>query len=262
VFKAAISAKIIAVAVAFFGLQLVCFCCSWPLFALNVKPVATPGRTLNDYAVGKRAAFPEWKGTPFEAPGDYYFGIVWKLDCSSDAEQGDKGAALIGQWLCRTPLAGIGDGQLGVIFILLLIAATILAPIVLVRFLWALLFRWLPGLVGWLWRLLRRVFSHVPAWKIIPGVAPRASSPQLQSVFRELFRPTDLIPGGTAGAIRYELQTGRLIGGRSHIRKGIERARQLAKIIREGHLSVTDQATAQAVLDDLLDALKLGGFTL
>lgn len=43
---------------------------------------------------------------------------------------------------------------------------------------------------------------------------PKASNPALQRAINELFRPTDKIPGGTAGAIRHELQTGELVGVR------------------------------------------------
>lgn len=269
--KAAISTKALAVAFALLGFQFVCFCCSWPILSLGVPPVDTTGRTANDYSPGERAAFSEYKGTLWEAPEDNYFGIVWKLDCAPGAVQADEGARQIGEWLCGSPLAaifGVG-GRLGLLPLLLLAGIGVAAVVLAVRGASTLvgailggLARGLSGLTKGLLRLMRRLFLRGPAWKTIPGVAPSAANPGLRSIFKELFRPTDKIPGGTAGAIRHEIQTGQLAGNKSHIIKGLERARQLAKIIQKGNLSENDAATARAVLDDLLDALKSGGYTI
>lgn len=80
---------------------------------------------------------------------------------------------------------------------------------------------------------------------------PRATNPRLDGVLRELWQPTDKIAGGTAGAIRNEVATGRLTKGTSHMLKGKERVTNLERVIREESLSARDRATAQRVLDDL-----------
>jgi RHS repeat-associated protein len=89
----------------------------------------------------------------------------------------------------------------------------------------------------------------------VTSVAPRAENARLQGVINQLFRPTDKVPGGTAGAIREEIRTGKPVGGTFHRTKGEERARQLEKIIQEEKLSSADRATAQEMLKDLGDAL-------
>jgi hypothetical protein len=72
----------------------------------------------------------------------------------------------------------------------------------------------------------------------------------------QLFRRRDKIPGGTAGAIRHELRTGELVGGRSHLIKGAERSRELESILKSEPLSPQDRRVAEAVLDDLRSALR------
>jgi len=57
-------------------------------------------------------------------------------------------------------------------------------------------------------------------------------------------------------AIRYELQTGQMVGGKSHILKGQERVRNLENIIRKQNLDPEDQAIANALLQDLKNALS------
>lgn len=79
---------------------------------------------------------------------------------------------------------------------------------------------------------------------------------RLEGALRELFRESDKIPGGTAGAIRQELKTGVPVGGRSHIQKGQERVTQLERILAREELSPADRATAESVLRDLRDALS------
>jgi uridine phosphorylase len=88
---------------------------------------------------------------------------------------------------------------------------------------------------------------------------PTAVNPRLQRVIQELFRTGATIRGGTAGAVRREVRTGELVGGKSHIRKAIERRRQLQHILRREELSLQDHATAQQLHDDLSDALREAG---
>jgi hypothetical protein len=88
---------------------------------------------------------------------------------------------------------------------------------------------------------------------------PGADHPRLLLAFKALFRENDQIPGGTAGAIIIERQTGGLVGGKSHEQKGKERRRQL-EIIKEKEehkLSVRDKSNLENVLEDLDYALTL-----
>ena len=87
-----------------------------------------------------------------------------------------------------------------------------------------------------------------------------AENPRLQRVIKELFRESETIPGGTAGAVRHEVRTGELVGGKSHIRKAIERRRQLQHILQRENLSPQDCSTAEQLFNDLRDALRAAGF--
>jgi hypothetical protein len=89
---------------------------------------------------------------------------------------------------------------------------------------------------------------------------PTVEDPRLQRVIHELFRVNARIPGGTAGAVRHEVRTGERVGGKSHIRKAIERRRQLQHLLRRADLSDQDRATVQQLLGDLQDALREAGF--
>jgi hypothetical protein len=89
---------------------------------------------------------------------------------------------------------------------------------------------------------------------------PTAEDPRLQRVIQELFRAGATIPGGTAGAVRHEVRTGTLVGGKSHMRKAIERRRQLQRILSHERLSPQDRSTAQQLLDDLSAALREARF--
>ena len=86
--------------------------------------------------------------------------------------------------------------------------------------------------------------------------APTAANASLQNTLRELYRVGDKIAGGTAGAIRHERETGELVGGVSHLRKGIERMANLQNIISRQKLSAGDLATARSELSNLKDAIN------
>lgn len=79
---------------------------------------------------------------------------------------------------------------------------------------------------------------------------------KLKNVIRELYRPGATIgDGGTADAIRCEISTGELVGGKSHIQKGIERLKNLDNILKKIELSETDKKIAKDLYKDLKDAL-------
>lgn len=58
-----------------------------------------------------------------------------------------------------------------------------------------------------------------------------------------------------ADAIRYELKTGELVGGKSHIQKAMERVTNLENIISKQNLSPSDLEIANNLLNDLKNAL-------
>ncbi len=82
------------------------------------------------------------------------------------------------------------------------------------------------------------------------------SNQKLKNAIDQIYRPCAKIgDGGLADAIRHELKTGELVGGKSHITKGIERARNLENIIRTQNLSKSDLEIATKLLNDLKNAL-------
>ncbi len=85
---------------------------------------------------------------------------------------------------------------------------------------------------------------------------PTAENGALTDAITHLFRAGDEIPGGTAGALRYEILTGTRVGGKSHLQKAAGRLAQLRRILKRENLSDADRATAQALADDLQDAIN------
>lgn len=84
---------------------------------------------------------------------------------------------------------------------------------------------------------------------------PGADNTRLQKTFNELWRENDQIPGGTAGAIIYEVTTRALIGGKSHKRKGQERLRGLQNILQKETLNQDDTKKLIEAMEDLEYAL-------
>ena len=88
--------------------------------------------------------------------------------------------------------------------------------------------------------------------------APTAADDGSQGAIDQLFRAGDDVPGGTAGAVRYEIVTGQPLGGKFHGRKASERIAHVSRLIRSGKLGEADQALAQRIVDDLDSALNSG----
>lgn len=75
---------------------------------------------------------------------------------------------------------------------------------------------------------------------------------KLTNAVNEIYRPGATVgDGGLADAVRHELSTGELVGGRSHLTKATERIINLENIIRTQNLSPNDLRIAQELLDDL-----------
>lgn len=83
-----------------------------------------------------------------------------------------------------------------------------------------------------------------------------AINEKLKNVIKELYRPGAMIgDGGTADAIRYEIDSREPVGGKSHIKKGIERLKNLENILNKIELNENDRKIAQELYDDLKNAL-------
>lgn len=83
------------------------------------------------------------------------------------------------------------------------------------------------------------------------------SNEKLKKCINEMYRPGATTgDGGLADAIRHEVRTGTLVGGKSHIRKGQERVKNLEHIINKKEMNEHDSQVAAKLLDDLVSALK------
>nr|WP_300791370.1 hypothetical protein [uncultured Acetatifactor sp.] len=86
----------------------------------------------------------------------------------------------------------------------------------------------------------------------------QAENLQLQNAIKQLYRGSSFIgDGGTADVIRFEKETGIMLGknGGSHVQKGIEMIKYIENRILTQDLSPSDRALAIQLLEDLYDAL-------
>ena len=87
----------------------------------------------------------------------------------------------------------------------------------------------------------------------------KVTNPKLSNTIKEMYRPGAKIgDGGLADIIKYELKTGTLVGGKSHIIKGQERIRNLERILREQSLTNQEREIALKLIKELKNAL--GGY--
>lgn len=84
---------------------------------------------------------------------------------------------------------------------------------------------------------------------------PLVTDPDLERIVNWMFQVTDRLPGGTAGAVRYELMTGDTVGGSSHLQKASDIIQGLTRLLKSGQLSLNDQITARALIQELQGAL-------
>ncbi|MEW5980352.1 MAG: RHS repeat-associated core domain-containing protein, partial [Acidobacteriota bacterium] len=85
--------------------------------------------------------------------------------------------------------------------------------------------------------------------------ATKVTNPDLQRALRQIYRPQDLLPWGTAGKILDNLRTGEWLSDAGHFIKAAERIRNIENIIAKGNLSPVDLAVAKAVIRDLKNVL-------
>lgn len=79
---------------------------------------------------------------------------------------------------------------------------------------------------------------------------------KLKNAVNEIYRPGATIgDGGLADAVRHGLSTGEFVGGKSHVKKAMERVTNLENIIKEQELSGGNLEIANKLLNDLKNAL-------
>jgi len=86
----------------------------------------------------------------------------------------------------------------------------------------------------------------------------QAENPQLQNAIKQLYRGKLFIgDGGTADVIRFEKETGIMLGknGGSHVQKEIDMASYIENKIMTQNLSDADRTLATNLLEDLNSAL-------
>ena len=86
---------------------------------------------------------------------------------------------------------------------------------------------------------------------------PATQDAKLSDMMSELYREGATVgSGSTADAIRHELATGELVGGKLHSQKGEDAIRALDRWLRNNPTSAAgDRAAAENVMKDLKDAL-------
>ena len=83
------------------------------------------------------------------------------------------------------------------------------------------------------------------------------TNPKLKNAIGEMYRPNaQKGDGGLADAIRHELKTKELVGGKSHIQKGRERLKNLENILKKQPLNKTDINIIKKLMEDLKEALE------
>ncbi|WP_222431479.1 hypothetical protein, partial [Xanthomonas vasicola] len=90
---------------------------------------------------------------------------------------------------------------------------------------------------------------------------PIVTDPELSSLIDDLYRDGAKIgSGSTADAVRYEMRTGEMVGGRSHSQKAQDYIRALQRWGNENdgnpNVSSIDKDYARKVIEDMKNALK------
>ena len=84
-----------------------------------------------------------------------------------------------------------------------------------------------------------------------------ATNQKLKNTINEMYRATSTVgDGGLSDAIRHELKTGELVGGKSHIQKGRERLKNLENILKKQELNSTDKKIINDLIADLKSVLE------
>jgi RHS repeat-associated protein len=84
---------------------------------------------------------------------------------------------------------------------------------------------------------------------------PLVTDPDAQRLVDWLFQESDRLPGGTAGAVRYELINNDTVGGQSHVEKAENAIKWAQRLLKSGNLSFNDQTKLRGMIQELRDAL-------
>jgi hypothetical protein len=92
---------------------------------------------------------------------------------------------------------------------------------------------------------------------------PTVTDPYLANVVKDMYKgarmPNPIGTGSTADAIRYEISTGKQVGGTYHKLKGTQYSNGLVRWLRDNpNASATNRIAAQSILDDLRAAIASG----
>lgn len=83
------------------------------------------------------------------------------------------------------------------------------------------------------------------------------SNQKLKNTIGELYREGATVgDGGLADAVKYQLKTGRLVGGKDHLQKAHERIVNLERIIQKESLNSHDRMLAIHLLNGIKNALE------
>ncbi len=85
----------------------------------------------------------------------------------------------------------------------------------------------------------------------------KATNQKVKEAINQIYRPKAKIgDGGLGDAIRHELITGELVGGKSHMQKGKDRLKSLENILKKENLSTLEEFVVKDLIDDLKRALE------
>jgi hypothetical protein len=102
-----------------------------------------------------------------------------------------------------------------------------------------------------------KVVSSIEDIKEADDVLDFVRNDKLKNTVKEIFRVGGKIGNGSlADAIRHEIKTGQLVGGKSHIQKGIERIKNLENILITQQLTNKEIEFIQETIADILNALR------
>jgi RHS repeat-associated protein len=87
------------------------------------------------------------------------------------------------------------------------------------------------------------------------GTISQIANSRLRDALSNLYQISDRMRGGTAAAVEFTRETGRLVGGSNHLLKAAERAAQLERILRVEALSTSERRLGEYALKQLRDAL-------
>ncbi len=79
---------------------------------------------------------------------------------------------------------------------------------------------------------------------------------RLGNAIKQLFRPGDKLPGGTAGVLKYERKTGTLLSPSGHAQKAQDRINSLKKILTEEKLTKREVKKINGLINSLTNALN------